>query len=227
MSAAHEPTEDCQDALETLGRVYWYPLYAFARRVGQAPEDAADLTQKFFARLLDKDFLQSVDREKGRFRTFLLVVFKRFLSNEHQRQKTMRRGGHLNRLPIDVEIGERRYGYEPTDHWTAEALFERRWALTLLEQVVQQLQADYEHKGNLPLFECCKPFLTGNSGGSPYADVARQLGMTESAVRVAVHRMRDRYRELLKHEVAQTLGDASAIDDELQRLKAAVIGPIT
>jgi len=225
MSAAHEPTADCQDALETLGRVYWYPLYAFARRVGRAPEDAADLTQEFFARLLDKGFLQSVDREKGRFRTFLLVVFKRFLANEHQRQKTIRRGGHLNRLPIDTDIGEQRYTYEPTDHWSAEALFERRWALTLLEQVVQELKADYEQKGKLPLFECCKPFLTGNTGGPPYADVARQLDMTESAVRVAVHRMRDRYREVLKREVAHTLGDASAIEDELNHLKAAVIGP--
>lgn len=224
LSAGHRSSPDAEGALELLCRTYWYPLYAFARRRGSSPEDAADLTQEFFARLLERDFLLSADREKGRFRSFLLTVFKRFLSKERDRTQAQKRGGDRRRLSIDVHTGEQRYGYEPSDDWTPEALFERRWALTLLEQVLEKLQSDYEVKGKRPLFDLCKPFLTGSGGGPSYEDVARQLEMSESAVRVAVHRLRERYREVLRCTVAETIAETESVEDELNDLRSAICG---
>lgn len=224
VSAGHQSSPDAETALETLCRTYWYPLYAFARRRGSSPEDAADLTQEFFARLLEKEFLRSADREKGRFRSFLLTMFKRFLSKEHDRAQALKRGGGRRRMSIDVEVGEQRYGYEPTDDWTPEALFERRWALTLLEQVINRLQGDYDAKGKRPLFDLCKPFLTGSGSGPPYEEIARELAMNETAVRVAVHRLRERYREMLQQEVSQTIAETDAVEDELNHLRAALRG---
>lgn len=224
VSAGHQSSPDADTALETLCRTYWYPLYAFARRRGSSPEDAADRTQEFFSRLLEKEYLASADREKGRFRAFLLTMFKRFLSKEREREQARKRGGGWKRLSIDVEAGERRYGHEPADDWTPEALYERRWALTLLEQVIERLQRDYEAKGKGRLFELCKPFLTGTGAGPPYENIARDLDMNETAVRVAVHRLRDRYRELLTREVAQTITEEGAVDEELNYLRSAVRG---
>ena len=224
VSAGRRSSPDADSALETLCSTYWYPLYAFARRGGSSPDDAADLTQGFFSRLLEKDFLTAADREKGRFRSFLLTVFKRFLLNERERARTQKRGGGRRQTSIDVRIGEERYGYEPADDWTPEALYERRWALTLLEHVMQQLRCDYEAKGKVAVFDACKPFLTGAADGPGYSDVAANLEMTEAAVRVAVHRLRERYRDLLKREVSQTITDPDAVDDELKRLRSAIRG---
>lgn len=226
LSAGQQSSPDAENALETLCQTYWYPLYAFARRRGSSPEDAADLTQEFFARLLEKEYLLAADREKGRFRSFLLTMFKRFLSKERDRAHAQKRGGGWRRLPIDIQDGEQRYGYEPTDDWTPEALFERRWALTLLERVIDALQRDYEAKGKGELFHLCKPFLTGSGAGPPYEDIARRLQMNETAVRVAVHRLRERYREMLKQEVAQTISEADSVDDELNHLRSALRGKL-
>lgn len=224
VSAGHQSSPDAESALETLCRTYWYPLYAFARRRGCSPEDAADLTQEFFSRLLQKEYLQAADQEKGRFRSFLLTMFKRFLSKERDRAHAQKRGGGRAKLSIDVAAGEQRYGYEPVDEWTPEALFERRWALTLLEQVIERLRADYEAKGKGRLFELCKPFLTGAGAGPPQEDIARELDMNETALRVAVHRLRERYRDMLRHEVSQTIAEPDAVEDELNLLRSALRG---
>lgn len=221
--AGDRASPDSQAALETLCRNYWYPLYAFARRRGSSPDDAADLTQEFFSRLLEKEFLQAADREKGRFRSFLLTVFKRFLSKEHDRAMTQKRGGDRLRISIDARTGEQRYGFEPADDWTPEALFERRWALTLLEQVMEKLHGEYKDKDKLLLFELAKPLLVG-SGASGYAEIVRRLDMTDSAARVAVHRLRERYRELLRQEVAHTIREPDAVEDELNHLRSAIRG---
>ena len=190
-------------------------------------DDAADLTQEFFSRLLEKPFLTAADREKGRFRSFLLTVFKRFLSNQRERDQAQKRGGGRCKLPIDVQSGEQRYSYEPADAWTPEALYERRWALTLLEQVLQNLQDDYEAKGKGELFAQCKPLLAGAADTPSHADIAARLAMNESAVRVAVHRLRERYRELLRREVAQTIADTDSVEEELRRLRGAIRGEIS
>ncbi|MBT4865277.1 MAG: sigma-70 family RNA polymerase sigma factor [Planctomycetaceae bacterium] len=224
LSAGDRSSPDAASALETLCQVYWYPLYAFARRGGSSPDDSADLTQEFFSRLLEQEFLLAADREKGRFRSFLLTVFKRFLSKERDRAQTQKRGGGRRFLSINVQVGEQRYGFEPSDGWTPEALFERQWALTLLGQVMDKLQSDYEAKGRGALFNLCQPFLTGSGDGPAYPEIALQLEMNETAVRVAVHRLRERYRDMLKHEVAQTITETDSVEDELNYLRLAIRG---
>ena len=194
------------------------------RRRGCPPEDAADLTQGFFARLLDQDFLRTADQQRGRFRSFLLTVFKRYLSHEHQRQQTQKRGGGRLQFSIDVNAGEQRYQYEPTDDWTAEKLYERRWALTLLDDVMARLESEYRAKDKAELFTQCKVYLVGSADGPGQAAIAEELGMTPAALRVAVHRMRQRYKELLQEAVAQTIGPNDSIADEITRLRMAVRG---
>lgn len=224
LSAGDRHSPDADRALESLCQAYWYPLYAFARRWGCSPEDAADRTQEFFARLLEKDFLLAADRTRGRFRSFLLIVFKRFLTNAHEREQAQKRGGGRGKLSIDAQTAEQRYAVEPSDAWTPEALFERRWALTVLEYVMDSLQSEYSARGKLELFEQCKPFLTG-SGDATYTDIAEKLQMTDSAVRVAVHRLRERFRDLLRLEVAQTIAADDSVEDELNHLRRALRGP--
>lgn len=222
LSAGDRGSPDAERALQTLCETYWYPLYAFARRWGCSPDDAADRTQEFFARLLQQDWLPAADPARGRFRSFLLTVFKRFLAKERERAQAQKRGGDRTFVSIDASLAEQRYGAEPTENWTAETLFERRWALTLLEKVLQQLKTEYHTRGKQDLFERCLPFLTSSSEDTSYAAVAAALQMNEGTVRVAVHRMRQRYRELLQHEVAQTISESDSIDDELESLRQAV-----
>ncbi len=224
VSAGHQSSPDAERALETLCRTYWYPLYAFARRRGSSPDDAADATQEFFSRLLEKEYLVSADPEKGRFRSFLLTMFKRFLLKQHERDQAQKRGGRTLKLSIDARVGEERYRFEPSDEWTPEALFERRWAVTLLQQVVDNLQREYAGKGKAELFDLCKPYLTGENG-PPQSEIARQLEMNDTALRVAIHRLRERYRELLRQEVAQTIAETDDVDDELRRLRSALRPP--
>ena len=211
-------------ALETLCRAYWFPLYAFARRRGYSRDDAADLTQEFFSRLIEKSFLESADPERGRFRTFLLTIFQRFLASELDRSQAIKRGGGLTRLAIDFDDGEMRYADGLTDEQTPERIFERQWALTLLRRVVDQLRSEYQVKGKEELFEKCRSFLVGSAAAIRYADIAAALNMTEGALRVAVHRLRERYRELLRIEVAGTIADETTIDDELMLLRRAIQG---
>ena len=164
--------------------------------------------------LLQQGFLASADREKGRFRSFLLTIFKRYLSDERERARALKRGGDRVLLSFDLQTGEQRYLNEPADDWTPEALYDRRWALTLLEKVMAALQSDYVARGKGQFFEICKPLLTAADDSIRYEEIARKLFMTEAAVRVAVHRMRGRYREMLKLEVAHTLGDTHCTSSE-------------
>jgi RNA polymerase sigma factor (sigma-70 family) len=225
VAAAGQPSSpQSQEALATLCRLYWYPLYAYARRKLANADDAQDLTQAFFTELLEKDYLQAADPARGKFRSFLLTAFKHFLVKARERDQAQKRGGSRHLVPLDFQAGERRYHLEPTDSVTPETIFERRWALTLLEQSLARLREEFERSGKAKLFECLKETLTGDGSTEPYAQIARRLDMTEQAVKVAVHRLRRRYQELLREEIGQTVTTAAEIDDELRNLFAAVRG---
>jgi RNA polymerase sigma factor (sigma-70 family) len=211
-------------ALQALSERYWYPLYAFARRRGASAEDAADLTQEFFARLIEGEFLSDADPQKGRFRTFLLTVFQRFLASDHQKRNAAKRGGGRRMFSIDAADGERRYAMEPVDVATPEMLFERRWAMILLERVLQRLEEEYRQRGKANLFEQCRERLAGTGPDVSYETLAARLGMSEVAVRVAVHRMRERYRDLVREEVAGTVDSSQDVEEELQALRMAILG---
>lgn len=221
MAARDRAAPQAQEALAVLCRTYWYPLYAFIRRQGFTADQAQDLTQEFFARLLEKDYLAAVDREKGKFRSFLLAACKHFLSNERDRARAQKRGGGREFVSIDPQLGESRYGLEPAHDATAERLFERRWALTLLEQVLARLREEFHQAGKGRLFELLKTCLTGDKT-VPYRRAGEELSLSESAVKVAAHRLRKRYRELLREEIGQTVSDPEQIDDEIRSLFAAL-----
>jgi RNA polymerase sigma factor (sigma-70 family) len=209
-------------ALETLCTNYWYPLYAYVRRQGHGPHDAQDLTQAFFARLLEKNYLSDVQREKGRFRSFLLASLKHFLANEWDRERALKRGGGRKLIALDDDSAESRYRLEPKDDLSADKIYERRWALTLLDKVLSTLRAEYEQGGKTEAFEILKPYLSAGRTSVSYAHAAEKLGMNEGAVKVAVHRLRKRYRELLRAEIAQTVSTASEIEAEIRDLFAAL-----
>jgi RNA polymerase sigma-70 factor (ECF subfamily) len=210
-----------REALASLCAIYWYPLYAFIRRQGHDAEQAQDLTQELFARLLEKDGLASVDQSKGRFRLFLLAACRHLLSNERDRARARKRGGGRPTLSIDAAAGEERYGREPAHGETPERLFERRWALALLGQVLARLRDEHEAAGKGPLFEGLKGHLAGEGEGT-YAEAAARLGLSEGAVKVAVHRLRQRYRELLREEIAHTVAGPAEVEDEVRALFAAL-----
>lgn len=221
--AARAPAEDAGGAaLATLCRSYWYPLYAFVRRQGLGEHDAQDLTQEFFARLLEKGWLGGVERERGRFRSWLLASMKHFLANEWDKSRAKKRGGGVATISFDAMSAETRFRHEPADTETAEKLYDRRWALTLLDQVLARLREEMSAAGKLDLFEALKFSLTG--GRTAYAEVAAALGMSEGAVKVAVHRLRERYRELIRAEIAETVATPAEVEDELRHLLAALSG---
>jgi RNA polymerase sigma factor (sigma-70 family) len=225
LAAGDASAPNAGQALQSLSEGYWYPLYAFARRRGASAEDAADLTQEFFARLIEGEFLRAADPQKGKFRTFLLTVFQRFLASDHQKRQAARRGGGRTQFSIDAADGELRYAMEPLDVATPEMLFERRWAMTLLQRVLQRLEEEYRQKGKAELFAHCRDRLTGTGAeGSSCAETAASLRMSEVAVRVAVHRMRKRYRELVQLEVADTVNAPQDVEEELQALRMAILG---
>jgi RNA polymerase sigma-70 factor (ECF subfamily) len=224
VAAASEPSQKSQSALEDLCQAYWYPVYAFIRRRGHCPEDARDLAQDFFATLLEKGYLADADPQRGRFRAFLLTAVARFVSKQHDKAAAQKRGGGRQPLSLNFDDGESRYQREPAHDWTAERIFERRWALTLLDRTLAQLRGEHEQSGKLPLFDTLKVFLTGESGSPPLSRVAEQLDMTEGAVKVAVHRLRQKYREALRAEIAQTVAAQEDVDDELRRLLSALRG---
>jgi RNA polymerase sigma-70 factor (ECF subfamily) len=226
-AAGQGAAPEAQEALAVLCRVYWYPLYAYARRRLVNVEDAQDATQAFFARLLEKDYLQAADPERGKFRSFLLTAFKRFLAKERERDHALKRGGGRHIVPLDFQTGERRYHLEPADHATPETIFERRWALTLLEQALARLRHEFATAGKEKVFDGLKATLTGDGVAEPYAEIAGRLEMSEPAVKVAVHRLRRRYQELLREEIAQTVATAEEIDEELRNLFRAVSGKKT
>jgi RNA polymerase sigma-70 factor (ECF subfamily) len=222
LAARGRPSPEARAALADLCHVYWYPLYAFVRRQGHTPDEAQDLTQEFFVRLLDRDFFAPVDRAKGRFRSFLLAACKHFLANEHDRARAQKRGGGRAVLSLDFGDAEGRYRLEPADALTPERAFERQWALTLLDQVLARLKAEFIEAGKGPLFERLKGFLAGDRSVGPYERVAAELDMTEGALKVAVHRLRRRYRELLQEEIGRTVSDPNEARDEIADLFAAL-----
>ncbi len=220
LAAQDKTSPGSAEALEALCRSYWYPLYALVRSQGHSPHDAQDLTQEFFARLLEKDYLQAADREKGRLRAFLRVVLKRFLANECDRLRAQKRGGGHVPAPFDGELAEQRYQEEQTDTMAPDRLFERQWAMTLLEQAMSRLRAEYSLAGKVPEFDLLKGTLIADRGAIPYAGLAATLQSTEGAARVAVHRLRKRFRELFRATIADTVGHASEVEDEMRHVVA-------
>jgi RNA polymerase sigma-70 factor (ECF subfamily) len=210
------------DALATLCAHYWYPLYAQVRRRGHDADEAQDMVQEFFARLLEHHDLQAADQRRGRFRSFLLAALDHFLANEWRRGRAQKRGGGRKPLALDFERGEQRYLREPCHTMTAERVYERHWALTLIERAVAGLREEFAQTGKLDQFDRLKPYLGGDEGTVPYREIAGALGMSEGAVKVAVHRLRRRCRELVRAEIAQTVAGPQELEDELRDLFAAV-----
>jgi RNA polymerase sigma-70 factor (ECF subfamily) len=211
-----------REALATLCGLYWYPLYAFARRRGAPPEEAQDLTQAFFTHLLEKEAIRHVDPGRGRFRSFLLASFKNFQADEREKARAKKRGGGQVALPIDGEAAEGRYALEPSHGLTPERIYEKRWALTLIERVLERLRERHARAGKEHQFERLRVFLAGERRPVPYAEVARRLEMSELAVKVAVHRLRKRFRELLREEIAQTVAGQEEVEAELRALQSAL-----
>jgi RNA polymerase sigma factor (sigma-70 family) len=210
--------EEAQPALAELCGMYWYPLYAFVRRSGYSREEAEDLTQEYFARLLSKNWLGSVDRSKGRFRAFLLATMKHFLANEWRRTQTEKRGGKLSIVPLDTDQAEIRYHREPADTSTPDLLDERRWALTIIENVFAALRSEMEEAGKLQLFETLKDLLSPDARHFSYAEAGSRLGMTEDAVKMTIYRLRKRYRDLLRAHIAATVSTNAEVDMEIREL---------
>ena len=220
LTARRADTPRARLALEQLCQIYWYPLYAYVRRRGYSPHDAEDLTQEFFARLLHKNYLADIQREKGKFRSFMLAALNHFLASEWDRVRAQKRGGGKPAISLNAEAAETRYKLEPADTLTAERIYERRWALTLLSQALASLQREYETDGKKALFEELHFCLTGERSNLPYAQLAARLHMSEGTVKVAVHRLRHRYREVLRAEIANTLSDQDDIEEEVRHLFA-------
>ena len=222
LAARHEETRASKQAMETLCRAYWYPLYAYVRRDGHAAHDAQDLTQEFFARLLEKDWLQAAGPEHGRFRTFLLVAMKRFLVNEWHKSASLKRGGNVTHVPLDAAEAERRFASEP--ELAADAMFERRWAMTLLEQTLVTLEGEFAAGGKADHFHAMKHCLTLDRDRISYPELAAQLGSNEGAARVAVHRLRKRFRALFRENIAATLGEGEDVETEMQHVVSVLGG---
>lgn len=219
--AGDRQSEQSRAALEHLCQDYWYPLYAFLRRKGLKPGDAEELTQSFFAHLLDRDRLQLADQTRGRFRSFLLRSLENFMIQDWRKKAAKKRGGDKVHLQLDFEDADRRYSLEPADQLTPERLFDRKWAIRILEQVIEQLQEYYESRGKQELFQALKPGLVRQTTGS-WKEIAAKLGMNEIAVKVAAHRMRQRYRDLLCELIGQTVDTQDEINQEISDLFAAL-----
>lgn len=212
------------DALAVLCQTYWTALYAFVRRSGHAVDEAQDLTQEFFVRLLERNYLGDADPERGRFRSFLLASMKHFLANQWKRERAQKRGGGRRHVSLDFLLAEDTYLRELAGPLSAEQLYERRWAMTLLEQSLAQLRGEHDRAGKAEQFAQLKPYLTADGAAQPYAAVAASLGMSEVAVKMAVHRLRGRYRELIRQAVAQTVETPEDAEDELRSLAAIFAG---
>ena len=218
VAAADPDRTGAREALAELCAAYWFPVYALVRRKGHDPDAALDLTQDYFARLLEKPVLAAADRRKGRFRAFLLTDCVHFLANAHDRAGRIKRGGGRSFVPIDAGAAEGRYGSEPVHDLTPERLFERAWVLTLLAAVFDALRREFETEGKLAAFEELKIVLEGGAGAVRYAEIAARLGTSEGAVKVAVHRLRKRYKALLREQIAATVDSPAEVEDEIQAL---------
>jgi RNA polymerase sigma factor (sigma-70 family) len=222
LAARDVASPQAEAALAELCRTYWYPLYAFVRRKGHSPHDAQDLTQAFFARLLEKNYVAQADRERGRFRTYLMAALTHFLADEWDKARRLKRGGDREIVSFDGASAEERYRLEPIDHLDAAKLYERRWVTTLFDKVLARLEQEFRDSGKEKLFDGLKSSLLAEDSGSSYSELGTQLGMKEDAVKQAVHRMRRRYRELFREEVAQTVAGPSEVEDELKHLFAVL-----
>jgi RNA polymerase sigma factor (sigma-70 family) len=211
-----------KEALEKLCRIYWRPVYSFIRREGTGLEEVEDLTQSFFAMLLERRNFDAVRKEKGRLRSYLLKSLKHFLVSEHRRAVTLKRGKGQQPVPLDELSNAERSDMEPADHLTAERVYERRWALTLMDQVLRRLKDEYTMAGNAALFDSLKQLLPDELGAQSRAEIATQLGMTDNALRQAFHRFRYRYQLLLREEISHTVAIASDVEDELRHLIAVL-----
>ena len=221
VAAGRRTTPQSEKALGELCGIYWYPLYAYVRRRGYSREDAEDLTQSFFARFLERNYLGGLSSEKGRFRAFLLASLKNFLANEWHKSQRLKRGGNVPLLSLDWQSADSRYQIDPADNVTPDRIYDREWALALLERVITRLRDECAAADKARLFDELKPFLTADKSSLPYPQVAANLGLAEGAVRVSVHRLRRRYRELLRDEISQTLSDPAQLADEMQALLGA------
>jgi RNA polymerase sigma factor (sigma-70 family) len=208
--------KEARSALVSLCQNYWYPLYAYLRRRGHPVDQAQDLTQEFFVRLLEGRYLDRADPEKGRFRSFLLTSLKFFVADEQDRYRAQKRGGGMV-LSLNVSSGEERYQREPAHHETPERIFERRWALSILDRVMEKLRDEFLHHGSPGHFDRLKVFLLGQCD-TPYASLAREMNTSEGALKTAIHRLRKRYRELFRQEIADTIADPAEVDSELRYL---------
>ena len=222
LAAARTPSPKSAAALEAICRAYWYPLYAYARRCGQTPADAQDLTQEFFRLLLEKRWLEDADREKGRLRSFLVGAMKHFMAKEWRRASAQRRGGGQVHVPMDTAFAEGRHAADPDAGLAADEVFDRQWALTLLDLTMERLQAEFGAAGRATDFAILKDSLTASHGAIDYASVASRLGASEGAARVAVHRLRKRFREIYREEIAHTLPAGTDADAEMRHLANAL-----
>jgi len=220
--AGRNDTTRAQMALQHLCRMYWYPLYAHVRRRGHSPHDAQDLTQGFFARLLEHESLATVDPHRGRFRTFLLTAMDHFLVNEWKKGKAAKRGGFYQLLSLDWAAAEDRFDLEPADHSAPDKAFDKQWALTLLAEVMNRLEREYQSEGKADLFGVLKSTLLGRHESQPYGEIAGRLGLNEGAARVAAHRLRKRYRQLIRDEIAHTLEHPQDVEEEMRHLFQAL-----
>jgi RNA polymerase sigma-70 factor (ECF subfamily) len=221
--AAGDPhRKEARSALVSLCENYWYPLYAYLRRRGYTADQAQDLTQEFFMRVLEGRYLDRANSEKGRFRAFILTSLKFFVADEGDRRRAYKRGGEVV-APLEFSSGEERYQREPAHDETPERIFERRWALSVLDRVVEKLRNEFVHHGRPEHFERLKVFLLGRSD-APYAALAREMNTSEGALKVAIHRLRKRYRELFRQEIADTVADPAEVESELRFLAAVLTG---
>ncbi len=217
VAAGSRTSPESREAMATLCESYWYPLYAYVRRRGCQPAEAQDVTQAFFTQLLEKGGLAAAEQGRGKFRSFLLASLNNFLANQHRAATAEKRGGGRTIQSLNLEDGERRYGLEPADNSTPDLIYQRHWAMTLLSRAVGALRDEYEQSKRLHIFDALKTYLGGETSKVPYREIAERLEATEGAVKVAVHRLRRRCRELLREEIAQTVNSPDEIDDELQQ----------
>jgi RNA polymerase sigma-70 factor (ECF subfamily) len=222
LAARQQPSPASAEALEAVCHAYWYPLYAYVRRCGSSPHDAQDLTQEFFRLLLEKRWLDQADRDKGRLRTFLITALKHFMAKEWRRQSAQKRGGGQDCIPVDTEFAESRYAADPAASAAADEVFDRQWALTLLELAMARLEGEFTAANRADDFAVLKEFLTVSHAAIDYRSAAARLNISEGSARVAVHRLRKRFRELYREEISQTLPDGADLDAELRHLAAAL-----
>jgi RNA polymerase sigma factor (sigma-70 family) len=225
MASARDQSQTGRAALAALCQVYWYPLYAFARRRGHSPHDSQDLTQGFFLHLLEHRALSGVDRLKGKFRSFLLACFQNYLSAETRRAHRLKRGGQCEFVSLDLESAENRYQYEPEDYLTAETIFEARWALTLLDHAMTVLREEYVGRGKELVFNTLKGYvgIGENTSKASYEEAAKALGIGVGTVKTFIHRLRNRYLAVVREEVARTVSDPAEIQSEIRGLCDALI----